>query len=345
MEKIINLEDPYLAKIDVAHAFRNLRVDPADALKFGIFWKGNYYVDVALAFGWVHGCSAFQRASDAVVFLMKKLGHTIFAYIDDYIIISSEEEADRAFKQLSELLDELGLPMNPDKRVSPTKALTCLGINIDIARNILSIDSHKLRAIYDECCMVRFKKKLNKRGMQSLLGKLIYIHKCVKPARIFINRILHLFRTSTGRSISLSQSIYNDIDWFIRYLPSFNGVAYIQRDIMTHADSLYLDACLTGIGGVWASRVYTSPLHLLPMQGLTIVHYEMVNFIIALRLWGHFWRHSRVNIFSDNLAVVQVVTSGKTKDMFLATCIRNIWLLTAVYDIELEGAHIPGAKN
>ena len=40
-----------------------------------------------------------------------------------------------------------------------------------------------------------------------------------------------------------------------------------------------------------------------------------------------------------------MVNSGKTKDMFLATCIRNIWLLATVYDIELEVAHIPGAKN
>ena len=52
-----------------------------------------------------------------------------------------------------------------------------------------------------------------------------------------------------------------------------------------------------------------------------------------------------MTILSDNLAVVQVVNSGKTKDMFLATCIRNIWLLTAVHDIELEVTHIPGAKN
>ena len=71
VEKIINMEDPYLAKIDVACAFINLRVDPADSLKFGIFWKGNYYIDIALAVGWVH-CSAFQRTSDAIVFLMKK---------------------------------------------------------------------------------------------------------------------------------------------------------------------------------------------------------------------------------------------------------------------------------
>ena len=32
VEKIFSVEDPYLAKIDVARAFRNLRVDPADAL-------------------------------------------------------------------------------------------------------------------------------------------------------------------------------------------------------------------------------------------------------------------------------------------------------------------------
>ena len=58
-----------------------------------------------LAFGWFHGYSVFLRASDAVVFLMKKFGHTIFAYIDDYIIVSSKEKVDKAFKQLSELLD------------------------------------------------------------------------------------------------------------------------------------------------------------------------------------------------------------------------------------------------
>ena len=58
--------------------------------------------------------------------------------------------------------------------------------------------------------------------------------------------------------------------------------------MMTHADSLNLDASMTGIGGVWASRVYTSPLHLLPLQGLTTVHYETVNFVIALRLWDIF---------------------------------------------------------
>ena len=37
--------------------------------------------------------------------------------------------------------------------------------------------------------------------------------------------------------------------------------------------------------------------------------------------------------------------SGKTKDPFLALCIRNIWLLTAYNDIELVVRHIPGINN
>ena len=51
----------YLSKIDMARAFRNLRVDPADALKFGIYWQGKYFIDNGVAFGWVHGSSVFQN--------------------------------------------------------------------------------------------------------------------------------------------------------------------------------------------------------------------------------------------------------------------------------------------
>ena len=55
-----------LDKIDIARAFRNLRVDPANAFKFGIKWENKYYLDVLAAFGWVHGSAAFQLTSDAI---------------------------------------------------------------------------------------------------------------------------------------------------------------------------------------------------------------------------------------------------------------------------------------
>ena len=45
----------------------------------------------------------------------------MFTFIDDYIIVSFKKEASKSFDQLSELLDELSLPMNPDKRTPLVK--------------------------------------------------------------------------------------------------------------------------------------------------------------------------------------------------------------------------------
>ena len=45
------------------------------------------------------------------------------------------------------------------------------------------------------------------------------------------------------------------------------------------------------------------------------------------------------------MAVVEVLRSGRARDPILATCARNIWLLTAIFNIQLTVTHIPGAQN
>ena len=43
-----------LFKGDISWAFRNVPMDPADAIHLGIKWQGKYYIDKHLAFGAVH---------------------------------------------------------------------------------------------------------------------------------------------------------------------------------------------------------------------------------------------------------------------------------------------------
>ena len=43
--------------------------------------------------------------------------------------------------------------------------------------------------------------------------------------------------------------------------------------------------------------------------------------------------------------MVQVVTTGKTRDAVLGACIRNIWILASVLDIDIKTKHIIGKKN
>ena len=93
--------------LDVVHAFRNLHVDPADCLKFGIHWQGQLYVGVAIEFGWVHGRAVFQLCFDAISFIMAK--HNFHCYIDDYIAVIPRAQANIAVKRVCMLLQELGL--------------------------------------------------------------------------------------------------------------------------------------------------------------------------------------------------------------------------------------------
>ena len=71
----------------------------------------------------------------------------------------------------------------------------------------------------------------------------------------------------------------------------------------------------------------------------------MWNIVIALRMWGHLWRHCSIQIFCDNLAVVQVMNTHRTKDHFLSICDRNVWLLVVSYDILLQVHHVRGKDN
>ena len=335
-----------LAKIDIARAFRNLRVDPADAFKFGVKWQNKYYLDVSAAFGWVHGSSAFQLTSDAISDAMHHQGRHVFAYIDDYILVATEDSAHSQFKDLSDLISDLGLPMNPYKKIAPTRTLTCLGISIDLDANTLSIEKNKLEEIYAECLQVSTKTHLTRKKYQSLLGKLMYLHKIIKPARIFVNRILATFRNNfTKNKIKLSREFFQDLNWFLTFLPSFNGTSKIFKDPIPANNQLFIDACLTGVGGISGHRVYAAPIPQFQDFHPSITHLEMLNLLVALRLWANHWAKSSVYIFCDNMAVVQVASSGKTRDPFLGACIRNIWLITAIHDIDLEIKHIQGTKN
>ena len=68
----------------------------------------------------------------------------------------------------------------------------------------------KLEQIHEECISVTNKNFLSRRAFQSLLGKLLYIHKFVRPAHIFLNRILTLFKENFDqKKIKLTPSFFS----------------------------------------------------------------------------------------------------------------------------------------
>ena len=219
----------------------------------------------------------------------------------------------------------------------------CLGVLIDTVTGTVSIPSEKLRQINDMVKEWITKKTCTKRQLQSLLGSLLYIHKCVKPARAFLNRMLALLRSGHAtQKMDLTSDFRRDLRWFGKFLPFYNGVSlYDHRPVDF---KLELDACLTGLGGRWSNFVYHLPISR-GFMNWSIVHLEMVNILLAVRLFQAQWSGRRVLIRCDNEAVVSVLRSGRARDPYLGACARNIWYVSALADMDLQYAHIRGLDN
>ena len=100
----------YIYGIDLARAYRQLRIDPGDWELMGLNWKGMWYLDKTPAFGVrlaVHFCC---RVTNAVCSITRRRGHPLFAYIDDFIGWKQNRAlAHQAFRDNRAVLCDLGL--------------------------------------------------------------------------------------------------------------------------------------------------------------------------------------------------------------------------------------------
>ena len=290
-----------LYKVDISRAFRHLRIDPGDIDLLGIY-HNNLFLDGSLPFGFRLGSGFFEKCSDAIRYMMSQAGHNgLMNYIDDILYVGTPSTIWDSYRDLLQLLQEV----SQSKLVPPSTQVICLGILVDSVNKTLSIPEDKLKDIIDMVHKWQDKKTCTKTQFQSLLGSLLYITKCVHPARYFLNRMLVILRNNANnRHFSLSPSFFKDLNWFHQFLKHFNGVTYFDnRKVQAE---IHLDASLAGLGACYNNMVYGK---------------------------------------IKKLAVVEVIKSGKTRDEFLATCATNIWLITAIFNIQLRVVHVPGKAN
>ena len=331
-----------LYKIDLSRAFRHVKIDPKDYNLLGLS-SDDIYFDSCLPFGFKFGSAIFQKLSDAVRYIMSKFGFQVTNYIDDIIGHSVASKAEKSFDTLYNVLTELGFDISYKKVVSPATKVVCLGVEIDTTKFTVSITKDKTEEIISLCKKWTDKTHCSKKELQSLLGKILYITKCVKSSRFFLNRMLELLRKAGKReNIVINAEFRRDLNWFEQFSQKFNGTAFFSHIPVKH--DIELDACLQALGARWGNSVYAVALPLGYKQ-MSIVHLEMLNIMVTIRTWGQFWAGQKICIHYDNQAVVCVLTTGKTRDPILAAIARNILMEISQFDINLKTVHIKGKCN
>ena len=235
-------------KIDISRAFRQIKVDPGVIDFLGFKFNNNYFLDLSITFGYRNGSQISQRCTDAIRFIMAQHGFpNLHNYTDDLIYTGLPSDIHKSYAFLTELLSHLGLDISVKKLVPPSTSVTCLGIQIDTINRTISVPPKKLQEIVNLCNAWTSKTYCSKKDLQSLLGSLLYITKCVAPARSFLNRMLHLLRQNTNVSkILLTQPFFQDLAWFNTILTNYNGVTFYDQPNANI--EVHLDTCLTGLG-------------------------------------------------------------------------------------------------
>ena len=150
-----------------------------------------------------------------------------------------------SYQFLLSLLQDLGLEVSQSKLVVPHSEVTCLGIIVNTIKSTISIAVDKLQEIHNMCTQWTSKSTCTKRQLQSLLVSLLYITKCVRPARFFLNKMLQVLRDSHSTSyIKLSKEFHMDLNWFKVFLKQLNGVTFFNHKPVDF--QVYLDASLSG---------------------------------------------------------------------------------------------------
>ena len=145
----------------------------------------------------------------------------------------------------------LGFSVQSKKLVYPTTVLEYIGIIIDSDLMQLRISTERLTEITIELNMWKNRKQCTKRELLSLIGKLSFVARVVRSGRTFLRRLIDESKKAKylHYRISLSKAMQQDVDWWISYLPSWNGVSMIYENTSsTNADlNLWTDASDWGV--------------------------------------------------------------------------------------------------
>ena len=113
---------------------------------------------------------------------MHQKGCDVMNYIDDTLGIDILSKTEASFDMLQSLLHDLGFEISMKKLIPPTTSINCLGIMVDTIYFTLAIPHAKMQQILQACDQWRYKNHCDKHQLQSLLGSLLYIAKCVRTS-------------------------------------------------------------------------------------------------------------------------------------------------------------------
>ena len=342
-----------LYKKDLKRAYRQLPIDPGDIHMLGYSWRELIFVDRVAPFGLRSAAMICQRTTSAILHIFNNLDFTACNYLDDFMGVDTVSRAHLAFETLGKLFTKLGIQESVEKSCSPDTIMLFLGVLFNSDSLTIEVDPAKIVELSKILPQWLDKVTATRQQLQSIIGKLNFIAKCVRPGRIFISRMLSLLRSMDNctNHVFITEEFKKDIIWWLTYLPQFNGISMIPDTNFTAPDAVFsCDACITGCGGIRLVKDSVLYFHtefpdFIQALKLHINALELLTIIVACKLWGSEWSGKSINIYCDNMASVIVINSGRSRDKFMLQCLRELCYISAIGQFKIRAIHLNTKQN
>ena len=344
-------------KRDLERYFLQIPIDPTDYSKTGFIWRGNFFFFVSYMFGLRHSGLAGQKITSAVSWRHRLEGSILYGeefntlnYSDDLAGVEEDDKANIAFQKMGQLLSDLGLKEAADKASAPATRITYLGVTFDSIAMRKTVPPEKVAELLDLLHSWVTKTSCTKRALQSLCGKLIWVARCVRFSRVFVSRLLATLRAHSSslphHKILLSQEMQKDVNWWLVYIHTFNGTNFIINPA-TIGFTYKGDACLDGGGGFCGEEYWSRPLpqSMLGLGSPPIHLKEYWVLLVSIKLWGHIWSGSSVELYVDNTAVVLTCVNQKPSDPMMSAFLREFLYLVVKFKFLPVVKHIGTKEN
>ena len=254
-----------------------------------------------------------------------------------------------------ELFSRLGLPLAEDKLEGPGTCLKFLGFELNSSKTKVRLPSRKLQEISLLVSQWQGKKSSTKKELESLVGKLAFASRVVKPGKTFLRRMYELLSgiRQPHHHVRLNSQFRSDLQWWATFLSAWNGVSIMEPPgCQISAIHFSTDASgHFGCGALWGDAWFqlqwpqSYEAHELQLQQESITFKEVVPIVVAFAVWGPSWATKSVTVHCNNEGAVAVINLGYSRIPQIMHMLRCLFFIQAYYQINLWAVHIPGREN
>ena len=223
-----------------------------------------------------------------------------------------------------------------------------LGIEINSEAQTIALPQEKIDTLTTILPSWLTRKKCTQKELLSLIGKLAFAAKVIRPGRIFLHRLI-----STAYSVKrlhhfiyLSKEAQKDIKWWIDNFTHLNKKHYIPDNfsLTTNDIKLFTDASSIGFRAIY-DNAWIQEKWPLSFIHHSIDYKELFAIWASCITWSSHWERKRIVFITDNKPITELWQSGSSPSVHLMDLIRKIYSIAVQYHFSISFKHILGHYN